>query len=242
MSKDSYPIELLSQNEVHVWHADLDVDSQQETNFLRILAQEERRRASRYLLAKDRRYFVAARGILRCLLAHYLKTTPDEIVFSYGPAGKPAIEKPTTQLTFNLSHSHSAALYAISWKRALGIDLESLGIDFSVNAISDLIFSDYEQAILETYPKNDQMVAFLRGWTRKEAYVKASGKGLSFPLKQIEVPFEENIRDIQFHLKCDEHSQNWHWLYSLDSLPGYVSALVVDNGPVSLSLMKWPIR
>ncbi len=242
--KDLYSIELLS-HEVHIWQADLDVDSHQETDFLKILAQEERNRASRYLFAKDRRNFVVARGILRCLLAHYLKTTPDEIIFSYGLAGKPEIDKPTTQLTFNLSHSHSAALYAISWKRALGIDVEALGIDFSSNAIADFIFSDHERTILSAYPKNDWKTAFLRGWTRKEAYVKARGVGLSFPLKQIEVPFEENITDIQLHLGCEKHSQrsqDWHWLYSLDSIPEYVSALVVDDGPVSLSLRKWPIQ
>ena len=89
------------------------------------------------------------------------------------------------------------------------------------------------------------MTTFLRGWTRKEAYVKAKGVGLSFPLKRIEVPFEENISDIQIHPECNKHSQRSQdrsWLYSLDSLPGYVAALAVDGGPVSLSLMKWPIQ
>ncbi len=242
---DMHPIELLSHNEVHVWQADLDVDSQQMMSFLGILTQEERSRANRYLFAEDRQHFIAARGILRCLLAYYLETTPDKIVLGYGPAGKPEIDKPTTQLSFNISHSHSAALYAISWNRSLGIDLEALRINFSLESIANLIFSDQERAVLETYPKNCRMTTFLRGWTRKEAYVKAKGIGLSFPLKRIEVPFEENISDIQVYPECDKHSQRSQdrsWLYSLDSLPGYVAALAVDDSPVSLSLMKWPTQ
>lgn len=232
--------EIQARNKVHVWQACLNINVSQIENLSKTLTLDERIRANRYMFAEDRQRFIAARGILRCLLARYLGTSPREIVFKYGPAGKPEIANPTTSLQFNLSHSGSTALYALSWDCTLGIDIEVSRQHFSLESLANLIFSVQEQSELKTYPVEQRIDAFLRGWTRKEAFFKATGDGLSFPLQSIEVPFEKNIRNIQMVVKNDMDLKNHGRLYSLESFSGHAAAIVIIGDPATITLKQWP--
>ncbi len=227
---------VLTHNKVHVWQACLDVTTSQIEYFTKILAPDERIRANKYLFTKDRQYFIAARGILRSLLAQYLNILPGKIIFNYGPTGKPKVAMPSTSLQFNLSHSGSTALYAMSWDMTLGIDIEISKKGFSLESMASIVFSTQEQLKLKTYPATQRMTVFLRGWTRKEAFIKAIGEGLSFPLKRIEVPFEKDIKDTQINVKHDTGSESHARLYCLESFSGHAAALVINGVPASVTL------
>lgn len=231
---------ILPRRVVQVWKADLDTHAHQAGDFYKVLSQDEQCRAFRYQFVRDRQRFIVARGILRFLLADYLDVHPHEIRFDYGAGGKPEVIKPETQLTFNLSHSGSAVLYAISRENEIGIDIETLRFDPVAGSIASLIFSDREQAILDTFPVDQKTVALLRGWTRKEAYVKARGTGLFFPLKQIEVPFGPVVSNFRINTEYRLHTEGHFRLYSFSVFPGYESALVIGGDPALIMYKTWP--
>src|SRR5437899_3283079 len=120
------PTLTLASGEVHIWLASLEQPPECVRQFLTTLSPDEQTRAARYYFEKDRRHFIVARGILRTLLACYLKTSAVALQFSYNDYGKPALKSPETQpvLCFNLSHSHELALYAFAYERLLGVDIE----------------------------------------------------------------------------------------------------------------------
>ncbi len=238
--KDHFFTDIQVRNKVHIWQACLDVNASQIKNFLKTLTQDEQIRANRYMFTVDRQRFIAARGILRSLLAHYLNTSSDKIVFKYGLAGKPEIAHPTTSLKFNLSHSSSTALYAFSWGSALGIDIEVSQHRFSLESLTSSVFSVQEQTQLSAYPAQQRIDAFLRGWTRKEAFLKATGAGLSFPLLSIEVPFEKDIKDVLIGVKYDMGLKNHSRLYSFESFSRHAAALVIIGDPATITFNRWP--
>lgn len=174
----------LESGAVHVWTANLD----DHTSFSGVLDADESARARRFHFEHDRRHFVAARGIVRVLLSRYLGTPAGEIRFGYGGRGKPFIDSPVTTVRFNLSHSHGRAMFVFAREREVGVDLESgarLKDDWP--GIARRVFSGREQAELTRLPVELRRTAFLNGWTRKEAYLKATGLGIVDGLQSIEV-------------------------------------------------------
>lgn len=186
---------LITSSEVHVWRAKLDRPSTDVEQFVRVLAVDERQRAERFRFEKDRRKFVVARGLLRTILSRYLScyeaTSPDQVVFSYSKTGKPAIANVylAGELCFNVSHSHDMALYAIALNRQVGIDLEYIR-SIDAIALAQRFFSPSEAAVMRSLIEAEQHRAFFRGWTQKEAYLKATGDGLG-KLESIEVALIE---------------------------------------------------
>lgn len=173
---------------VHVWTAQLDAVAPEIPALAAGLDAEESARAQRFHFESDRRHFVAARGILRVLLGRYLGVKPREICFGYGTRGKPFVAAPATAARFNLSHSHGRAMFVFARGREVGIDLEAgarLKDDWP--GIARRVFSAHEQAELAALPAEDRRAAFLDGWTRKEAYLKATGLGIVDGLQTIEV-------------------------------------------------------
>lgn len=169
---------------VHVYAADLDaVDAETD-----VLSEDELERAGRFRFERDRRRFVAARSALRRLLARYVDASPAGLSFEYGPYGKPDV--PGAPVAFNISHAGSCALFAFGPRFELGVDVEVLD-----NAlVDDLLvakrfFSPREVEMLRAYAPSARPRAFLRCWTRKEAFVKARGDGLSLPLHDFDVSF-----------------------------------------------------
>jgi 4'-phosphopantetheinyl transferase len=178
---------MLNDTDVHVWTVDLNLNSQQVSQFNQFLTAQERQRAAKFINPLHGSRWTVARGYLRQMLSQYLDRIPAEIVFSYGKQGKPAVEG--HDLQFNLSHSGDRAVYAISAKYPIGIDLEQIHPLPAVDLV-DRFFSSAEQQIFHRLPENLQQAAFFHAWTQKEAYLKACGTGLSTPLDQIEVSID----------------------------------------------------
>ncbi|MGD0652454.1 MAG: 4'-phosphopantetheinyl transferase superfamily protein, partial [Verrucomicrobiia bacterium] len=180
---------VLGCDEVHVWRATLDQTPSQIQSFLHNLAADEQARAERFYFEKDREHFIAARGVLRAILGGYLNRPPECLSFCYNSHGKPALagESDGDAIRFSVSHSYGVALYAVTRGREVGIDIERIRFDLEVAEIAERFFSRREVAMLRTLPTEVQREAFFRCWTRKEAYIKARGEGLSLPLDQFDV-------------------------------------------------------
>ncbi|MDQ2975523.1 MAG: 4'-phosphopantetheinyl transferase superfamily protein, partial [Acidobacteriota bacterium] len=177
----------LGRNEVHLWQARL--DDQLAVTLKPLLSEEETARANRFHFIKDRNDFIVARGLLRKLLAAYLGVAGSaDLTFSYGDKGKPFLaENQRSSINFNLAHSHGMALYAFSHDRELGVDLEFVKDELADEEIADRFFSTTEVKALQRVPAELRRQAFFNCWTRKEAYIKARGEGLSMPLNDFDV-------------------------------------------------------
>jgi 4'-phosphopantetheinyl transferase len=178
----------LAPDEVHVWRVKLTVPVPR-LNFLHnILSPDEQARAGRFYFEKDRHPWIVARGSLRLLLSVYSGVTPQQLTFSTNEYGKPSLVSPPARAPrFNLSHSRDLALYAFSWQRELGIDIEYMCETVDIDALSQHSFSPAEQRALQQFSQEERQLAFFRCWTRKEAYIKARGMGLSLPLHLFDV-------------------------------------------------------
>ena len=182
--------------EVSLWTGKLDALSASElTQLHQLLDKAERYRAARFHFEKDRQHYIAARGLLRELVADKLGTSPASIQFAYGAHGKPAVAQRALDgraLHFNLSHSAGWAMFACAWEREVGIDLESTSRlapdDAHLSALAARILSPSEFDLWRELPDAAaRHAAFLRAWTRKEAYAKATGAGVFDGLREIEV-------------------------------------------------------
>jgi len=214
--------------EVHVWQVML--EDRLADSLKHLLSGDEVSRANRFHFAKDRNDFIAARGLLRTPLAVYLDTNADELQFSYAEKGKPYLEQSLRcGIHFNLAHSHGRALYAFSTFRRLGVDLEFIREDLAQDKIAERFFSPREIETLRTVPAEFRKAAFFNCWTRKEAYIKARGEGLSMPLDEFDVSLApgEPAALLRNHKEPAEIDR-----WSMRSIPvtsGYVAALVAEG-------------
>lgn len=223
--RSSAPLSLLA-DEVHVWRLTLDRPIER---FIELLQADERARANRFHFAKDRNHFAIARGFLRLLLGRYLQSDPKQLQFSYGAWGKPALagEFRDSVLRFNMSHSHGIALYAITEEREIGVDVEYVRADFASGDIAQRFFSPFEVSVLCGLPADDRVAAFFKCWTRKEAYIKATGRGMSQPLDGFDVTFGpgENAALIRNE---DGAPERWT-MVDVEVGPGYAGAVAVEG-------------
>jgi 4'-phosphopantetheinyl transferase len=218
-------------DEVHVWRASLNCTAAQVEILKHTLSAEELRRAGRYRFQKDREHFIVVRGLLRTILGRYLDVEPGQLRFCYGPHGKPALEMEPGEdtLSFNLSHSHELGLFAVSRGRELGVDVEYIHAHLADDQIAERFFSPREVALLRDLPKDVRREAFFIFWTRKEAFIKATGKGLSLPLNQFEVSLVPG-KPIVLLSANDDHQKTFRWsLQALAAASGYAAALCVEG-------------
>ena len=176
-------------NQVHVWRVPLNQNPDRIPELKELLSTDERTRAEAFHFEKDRNQFIEARAALRLLLSQYLNVSPKDLTFSFGGQGKPALANGLSNngLRFNLSRRDGLALIAVTRGREVGVDVELVRADLPLFEIAEVSFSKSELATLRSLPKNLQAAGFYNCWTRKEAYIKARGEGLSFPLKQFDV-------------------------------------------------------
>lgn len=233
---------MLGRDEVHVWRATLDQTPSRIQRFLHTLAADERARAERFHFERDREHFIVARGVLRAILGGYLKRAPECLSFCYGSHGKPALagESGGNAIRFNVSHSRGVALYAVARGREVGIDLEHIRFDVAVAEIAERFFSRREVGMLLALPTDAQRQAFFRCWTRKEAYIKARGEGLSLPLDQFDVSLAPGEPAELLRTQRDPSEASRWSLHELTSAPGYVAALAVEARGWRLACWQWP--
>jgi 4'-phosphopantetheinyl transferase len=172
----------LAKEQVHVWRVSLDVSEDRLRELASTLSPDELTRSERLKFARDRRHFVAARGLLRALLGSYLQVDPRLLRFSYGRWGKPFLSPmPCHQdLDFNLSHSDGLALYAIA-RAPVGIDVERICDVDDMEQIAQRFLVPADRRYLSALPSQARREAFFALWTRYEAYAKATGEGLAVP-------------------------------------------------------------
>lgn len=243
VSSWSLPTEtlFLGDKEVHVWRAKLNLQTPCLHRLIQTLSADERARAERFYFHKDRERFIVARGLLRVILGRYRNTEPSQLHFCYNPYGKPALanESGSNGLRFNLSHSHELALYAITRGREIGVDLECIRPDLAGDQIAERFFSPGEVKALRALPPSSQHVGFFNCWTRKEAYIKARGEGLTLPLDRFDVSVVPGEAAALLYVSGDpEESSRWS-LQELVAGPGYVSALAVEGHGWRIKCWQW---
>jgi 4'-phosphopantetheinyl transferase len=199
------------------------------------LSADELARAKRLRLPADRHRFIASRGALRQILSGYLNTEAQRLRFRYGPHGKPSLAGPAEPcpleqppLHFSLSHSADLALVAVSRGRRVGVDVERVCADVSSEVVARC-FSRREQDELQSLPAHIQHLAFFDCWTRKEAYLKARGEGLSIPLHRFDVSLAPGQPARLLHSAGDPDECSRWSLADLRPGPGFVATLAVET-------------
>lgn len=226
----------LLSHEVHVWRADLNLPAWQIHPMAQTLSPDELLRADRFYVERDAKHFIAGRGLLRAILGRYLYIEPAQVQFSYGSCGKPTLANTDTDRTlcFNLSHSNGLALYAITRDQSIGIDVEHICAMPNTLALAKRFFSSREYAVISFLPADQTQEAFFNGWTRKEAYLKATGQGLA-GLEQVEVSLTPGEPAALLSIQGDSQSAITWSLHHLIPAPGYVAALAVEGHDWHLS-------
>ena len=216
--------------EIEAWLARLDLAADQVSQYASLLSGDERLRADRFALERDRRRFVVARGMLRLLLGIYLDMAPAAIAFGYAGNGKPFVADRPVPIHFNVSHAEERALYAFSRSCALGVDIEYLNREVDYGALATRFFSRREHAEIQRCPAADRKRAFIACWTRKEAVVKAVGDGLPLPLDRFEVTVAPGTapRILDFGASAQRIS-DWD-LYALDVGSDYLATVAAYRG------------
>ena len=231
----------LGDRQVHVWRAALDVAPPRVARLGGSLSEEERARAARFHFERDRVRFTVARGVLRGLLGGYLGVAPSTLVFDYGAHGKPrlATAMPARDLRFNVSHSAGVALYAITRGREVGVDVEGHRPDFATAEIAERFFSLAERRALSALPVERRCDAFFACWTRKEAYIKARGLGLSLALDGFDVSLAPGEPAALLATRDDPSERDRWSLRALDLGPGFAGAVVAEGHDWRLSCWQW---
>lgn len=233
-------VRLPESDEVHVWRASLDQPRPCIEAFLASLSDDERKRAERFRLCVDRDRFVAGRGIQREILSRYLGIPARALTFRAATNGKPMLDLHTgPDVRFNVSNSGDLALYAVAVGRELGVDLELVHPIPEVVEIAAQFFSRPENAKLLALPESERDIAFFRCWTRKEAYVKALGEGLSLPLDQFDVTFAPGEVARILETRGDLSAAGRWTMHALRPGNGYVGAVVVEGNACAVSLFDW---
>ena len=219
----------LQSDDVHVWRVDLEQPEDVVGKFRSTLESDEIFRADRFHFEKDRRAFTVSRGFLRHVIGRYLETNPKAVRFSYGPYGKPALngEHKNSALRFNMSHSRAVGLVAVTEAKEVGVDVEYIRADFATEDIARRFFSPREVEAFNALPTDQQVAAFFRCWTRKEAYIKAIGRGLSQPLDGFDVTLVPD--EPPALLRADEDDASRWSLSDIGVGDDYAAALVVEG-------------
>lgn len=231
----------LHMHEIHVWRASLE---QPEAVFRKLqatLSADEFARASRFQFEQHRRRFVVARGVLRDILGRYLGVAANVITFEYETHGKPKLAKAKhpENFCFNLSHAKELALCAITRGHALGVDVEHIHPISDAEQIARRFFSEREAGQFCALPQEQKQIAFFNCWTRKEAFIKALGEGLSHPLDRFEVAFLPGELAALLQTRPDpQEAERWS-MFAFEPAADYAGALVVAGKDFALKYWQW---
>lgn len=214
----------LQDGDVHVWHWRHEAAFVTGPDPYLPLSGDERARAARYLVDKARVEFVATRSALRQILGTYLNAPAESISFRYSERGKPSLDL-NPGIGFNISHSEGLSVLAISRGHDIGVDVEWIRADVEAAALAERFFSPSERDRLLRLSENEIQPAFFRCWTRKEAYIKARGDGLSLALDSFDVSLEPGVTSALLRTR-PRATEAQKWIVSdLGLATGYAAAL-----------------
>lgn len=218
----------LSPSTIHIWRIPLDEPQDRLDHFRGLLTSKEQQQADRFLFEDHRRRFIVGRGQLRTLIGQYIGATPPEVRFQYSNLGKPSIsaEDSDSGIQFNLTNSKDWALLAVTAGDELGIDMEGIREMSDMEGLARRFFAQPEiSAITQHASPSKRLQAFFRCWTRKEAFLKAIGTGLTFPLDKVCVTINDEIAaQIEWIDSEDEDPDGWT-LRHIEPVEGFVGAL-----------------
>ena len=216
----------LPEGVVHLWQRHLDASPEEVTASCQLLSEEEKARAQRFLVDRPRNTFVLTRGTLRRLLARYLGRKPETIRFGYEAQGKPYLDG-ERHLSFNVSHTDGLALIGIARGRRIGVDVEMANREIEVEKLAERFFSESERRDLKRLRSDELRAAFFRVWTRKEAYIKATGEGLGLPLDQFDVSISAGDRDALRATRPDAAEAEQWTISDVAIRSGYAAAVAI---------------
>ncbi|CAM4415826.1 4'-phosphopantetheinyl transferase family protein [Zobellia nedashkovskayae] len=216
----------LPESEAHIWYFNSN-DFDELDRYLKLLSQDEIERANRFKFQKDRKTYILARGLLRILSERYLNIHDDQVCFTYNEFGKPSYDLKTL-LRFNVSHSGELIVLAFVAKGEVGVDVERIKTNFDIVKIAEGFFSKDEVSSVLAFPEEKRAKAFFNCWTRKEAFIKAKGVGLSFDLTSFSVSINDNNPELLRTQWNPSEKNDWK-LFSFVPQEGYCSALSVSS-------------
>lgn len=226
---------------VQVWSAALDIGTDTLNACRALLSKDENDKASRFHFGQDTIHYIAARGFLRSLLARHISINPEQIIFDYGLYGKPTLtqEHNLQGLNFNLSHSGGIALCAIAYQRNLGIDIEKKRYIKDCKDVAQSCLTQEELESLIPLSKEEYSTGFLKLWTQKEAYIKALGQGLSYPLQEFCIPYKSGVVPIFAYDRHDPQQKGRWEFHDIDTTNDYIATLAVEGSGTLIQLNSW---
>lgn len=233
---------LLSGKDVHIWRAGLDLPIKGVQELKEKLSIDERIKSEHFRFERDRSQFIAARGILRLILGRYLGVEPSTIRFCYEKHGKPRLHKAfaTTDIQFNLSRSEGLALYVFTRGHDVGVDIEYMREISEMEQIVERFFSIKDRVFFGTLPASEKQDSFFHWWTRKEAFVKATGDGLSYPLDAFDAALaeEESIESLGILGRAKEGTR-WS-MWDVTPAEEFAGAVAVEGRGWDVRYWQWP--
>lgn len=233
---------ILAEDSIHLWCASLDQAFANLARFSSTLCPTEHERAERFRFDQHRQRFIARRGLLRILLGRYLDVEPSQLAFDYSPRGKPSVSeiRGGKALHFNVSDSSGLALYAVTWRAPVGVDVERIKPFRDKDDIAARFFSGREKTVIGGLSEPQKSEAFFNCWSRKEAYLKATGEGISESLARVEVTVMPGEAPQLLRLAGDEKVATEWTFYSLEPASGFVGAVAIRAKGLRLSCWRWP--
>lgn len=232
----------LAEGEVHLWWIPIGGSRQAVELHAQALSPDELERAARFHFDVHRNRFLIGRGALRHILGRYLEIEPRDLEFTYGSRGKPDLAPGQNGrgIRFNLSHSHDLGLLAVSMAQELGVDVELVKADFGGMEIAERFFSANEVQTLFALDAVERNAAFFSCWTRKEAFIKAIGEGLSVPLDSFDVIFAPHAKPALTRVE-GKPGETLRWkMYDIPAGAQYKAALVIEGQGHRLFYRHWP--
>ena len=225
------PVRLsISRSELHVWRVNLDNINYQLKHLISLLSPEEIKRSEHFMFERDQYRLQVTHSMKRLILAKYLDRNPQCLRFEFGSHGKPALDnlRNPLKVQFNISHSRDLILIAITVEDLIGIDIEYFDKNRSIEDLGEIIFSPTEKRYFAALSSQEEKKeAFFRCWTRKEAYLKAIGTGLTQDISKISVDLSEFSVQNWLQVPTLSKTENTQWkLFTLDMRNAYMIAIV----------------
>lgn len=232
---------LLPRDEVHVWLASLDEPEERVSRLFDTLSADERRRAARYHFGRHRQQFTVARAVLRGILGRYLRCTPAGLAFEQGPLGKPCLAPHLNaeNLRFNVSHADGLALVALARGREVGVDIERHREGWDTERLTERFFSPSERQVMRRLSPRQRLEGFYACWSRKEAFIKATGEGLSRALDSFDVSLAPGEAAELLRIGGNSEAARDWTLRALTVPNGYTAAIAASGWGVKLRCWTW---
>ena len=225
-------------NSVHIWRICLDRDEASIQKLQALLSEGERDRSLKYRFEVDRNRFIVRRGMLRRILAGYLRNEPQSVQFRTETFGKPCLAESLRSVEFTATHSQEMALIAVTQAGAIGIDLECVRPLTDLEMMIDSCLSPSERVTLETFPAISRLEYFYRYWTCKEAYLKAIGVGLDRPLTSVEVLMNDSSSEHPVTLRVVGEECPDFVVRTFVPFEGYVAAMATPQACIPHKLFE----